>query len=148
MKIHCINGWRIINRIMSKVNHQYNHYIPQFYLRNFSDNKKGIGTYMLHQRKFVANNSIRRVGGKDFLYGKDGTIEKWFEELEGKWSKIIDSIIENEKIQTDSEDYTYLLMFIYLSDARTSQVADYKNAQLQQLVDIIIKNDKHNEKLL
>lgn len=40
---------------------EFNHFIPQFYLKNFSTNKKGIGMFLLDKRKFVANASIKEV---------------------------------------------------------------------------------------
>lgn len=130
---------------MSKKEYQYNHFVPQFYLRKFSNNKKNIGMYRLNTKEFIPNAAIKSVGGRDFLYGKDGFLEKWFSKLETIWSKILGNIIENEEISNNSEDYTYLLMFIYLSDIRTAQVADYQNALLQEYSEFIIKNDKRFE---
>ena len=121
---------------------EFNHFVPQFYLKNFSTNKKGIGMFLLDKRKFIANASIKEVGGRDYLYGEDGKIEDWFMQLEGIWSKIIKNIILNEEIPNDIEEYTNLLIFIYLSEARTAQVADYQTSLLNKLSEFIFKNDK------
>ena len=127
---------------MRNKEYKYNHFVPQFYLKKFSNSKKSIGMYMLDRRKYVSNAAIDSVGGRDFLYGKDGFLEKWFGKMEAIWSVILENIIENKKIPDDSDSYTYLLMFIYLSDVRTAQVADYQNALLQEYVDILVKYDK------
>ena len=103
---------------------KYQHYVPQFYLRNFSNNKKSVGTFIFSQHKYVANASIQRVCGRDFFYGEDLRVEKWFQDLEGIWSEIIGNIITSGKMDMDDEAWTYLLMFFYLSDVRTAYAAD------------------------
>lgn len=116
---------------------EFNHFVLQFYLKTFSTNKKGIGMFLLDKRKFIANASIKEVEGRDYLYGEDGNIEDWFMQLEGIWSKIIKNIILNEEIPNDIEEYTNLLIFIYLSEARTAQVADYQTSLLNKLSEFI-----------
>ncbi len=102
---------------------QYNHYVPQFYLKNFSGNKS-IGLYNFKIKKFVDEASIRDVAGKDYLYGEDNQLEDFFSNLERKWSNVINTIINTEHLPLDSEEYTYLIMFVFLSDARGVEVAD------------------------
>lgn len=110
----------------------YNHYIPQFYLKNFSENNS-IGVYNFERQKFVDEAPIRRVGGRDHLYGEDPKLENWFQELEGHWSSIINEILHTERIPQDSTKYTYLLMFLYLSDVRGAEVADkFHDYKLQE----------------
>lgn len=103
---------------------KYQHYVPQFYLRNFSNNGKSIGTYIFDCHRFVTNASIKKVCGRDFLYGEDLVIEKWFQELEGIWCNIIGKIISSGKMDMNEETWTYLMMFFYLSDVRTAYAAD------------------------
>lgn len=110
----------------------YNHYVPQFYLKNFSGNNS-IGLYNFDRKKFVDEAAIRKNGGRDFLYGKDNDLEDWFLNLEGKWARIINDILVYEKVPTDSTDYTYLLMFVYLSDVRVTEKADeFKRNKLKE----------------
>ena len=106
------------------MNNKYQHYVPQFYLRNFSNNGKSVGTFIFSKRRYVANASIQKVCGRDFLYGEDLDIEKWFQGLEGTWAKILDKIITTGKMDMSDEEWTYLLMFFYLSDVRTAYAAD------------------------
>lgn len=46
---------------------EFNHFVPQFYLKNFSNNKKGIGMFLIDRRKFIANASIKEVGGEESI---------------------------------------------------------------------------------
>ena len=110
----------------------YNHYVPQFYLKNFSGNDS-IGVYNFERKKFVDETAIRKVGGREHLYGNDDKLENWFQDLEGKWAEIIKNILQQEKIPRDSTEYTYLLIFVYLSDIRGAEVADrFHDFKLQE----------------
>jgi len=110
----------------------YNHFVPQFYLRNFSGNNS-IGVYNFEGDRFVDEASISDVAGRDFLYGKSIDLEDWFFNLEKKWAPIIKNILTTEALPNDSTEYTYLLMFIYLSDVRTVEKADeYKKSTLEE----------------
>lgn len=115
----------------------YNHYVPQFYLRNFSGNNS-IGVYNFADRRFTDEDSIKSVAGRNFLYGKDDKLENWFRNLESKWAPIIKSMLESEMLPVDSIEFTYLLMFVYLSDVRTAEKADdYKKSTLEEAKRIV-----------
>lgn len=98
---------------------KYNHYIPKFYLANFSGSSKYIDKCILSTGKIIRAASTGSTGGKDYLYGKDGKIEDIFCQLEGKWADIVRNIIATESIPTDPDEYAYLLHFIILSENRT-----------------------------
>lgn len=124
---------------------KYQHYVPQFYLKLFSNDKKSIGLYLLDSKKYISNASIREIGGDDYFYGKDGELEDWFGELESKWSIIIKKIIENNELKLDITDYIYLLMFIYLSDARNKNNANIMNKFVNELAVTAINMYKEND---
>lgn len=119
--------------VMSKKKQKtYNHYVPQFYLKNFSGNDS-IGRYNFARKEFVNETAIRNTAGRDFLYGKNSDLEDWFQNLEGVWATIIRNILLYEKIPMDSAEYTYLLMFVYLGDVRTAETADeFKRIKLEE----------------
>ena len=98
---------------------KYNHYIPKFYLSNFSGNSKYIDKCILSTGKIIRSAPTKSTGGKDYLYGEDGYVEDIFCQLEGIWADIIRKIIATECIPTDPEEYAYLMQFIILSENRT-----------------------------
>ncbi|MDZ5782390.1 DUF4238 domain-containing protein [Marinococcus luteus] len=102
-----------------------NHYVPQFYLKNFSYNRKSVGMYHVERKKYIPHASIKNVACKDYLYGKDGNLEDWFQVVESQASRVISNLIQTEKFPPkSSDDYKLLLIFILLSEARTLQSAD------------------------
>lgn len=98
---------------------KYNHYIPKFYLANFSGNKSFIDKCLLASGKIIRSAPTKSTGGKDYLYGKDGVIEETFMQLEGRWDGIVKNIIATEGLPSNAEDLEYLLHFILLSENRT-----------------------------
>lgn len=113
---------------MKKGNKKNQHYIPQFYLRNFSSNDKNIGMYRFNGKLFVEKASIRSVAYRKYLYGEDGALENILSKLETNWSKIIKKIINDESIMLSKSEYLILLQFIVVSEARTAKLAeDYSN---------------------
>lgn len=116
------------------MDNKYQHYVPRFYLRNFSNNEKSVGTYIFAQHKYVADAPIKKVCGRDFLYGEDLHIEKWFQNLEGIWAEIIREILSTGKMDITLEQWAYLALFIYLSDVRTAYVADTVNEEINLML--------------
>ena len=55
--------------------HKFQHYVPQFYLKNFSSNNKSVGIYNFNVNKYISNASIKDNFGKNYFYGDDKRIE-------------------------------------------------------------------------
>ena len=72
------------------------HYLPKFYLRNFSyyNNEKQIGLYNIFNSFFIHQAKLKTQGSKNFYYGKDGIIENFLSEHEGRFAKIVKEIID------------------------------------------------------
>ena len=131
----------------SKTEKVYQHFIPKFYLRLFSTNRNSIGTYIFSDNKYVKNAPLDSVGGANYLYGEDGQIEDWFSEFEGIWDKTLKKIIETNSLTIDNEDYAALLLFIFLSDARSKTMADINNKFINELAILTNNVDPKNNKM-
>ena len=44
------------------------HYVPKFYLRNFSEDKKSIGIYFFEKNKIINHASIKDNLWKEYFY--------------------------------------------------------------------------------
>lgn len=105
-------------------NKKYNHYVPKFYLSNFSGSNKYIDKCRLDTEQIIRKAPMDSTAGKDYLYGKAGKVENMFMQLEGKWASILKNIICTESLPTNPEPIEYLLSFLYLSAARTLGTAE------------------------
>lgn len=119
------------------------HYVPQFYLRNFSENKKNIGMFIFDKNLYINNASIRSVASSEFLYGKDGVIENALGKVEGKWAQIIQKIINKNFCFFSDQDYILLYSFIIVSYSRTLKIAD-TNRYYAEKAKQELENDKIN----
>lgn len=107
---------------MEKKSH---HYVPQFYLKNFSRNKKSVGMYINSYAKFISHASIKEQACKDFLYGKSNDIEDSLMVIETGASNIIKSVIQSLTLpRHNSEDYNLLMLFLLISENRVLRKAD------------------------
>ena len=122
------------------------HYVPKFYLKNFSNynNRKGIGLYRIKDDLFVSNASIKDQAYRAYYYGKDGIIEDVLSIIEYRSSLIINKII-NENIIPDktSTNFTYLLMFIMTLILRNPKSEDKLNDSIMDFINLVAK--KNNE---
>jgi len=118
------------------------HYLPKFYLRNFSykGNAKQIGIYHLETGRYCQTSTLKDQGSKNFFYGADGIIEDHLSNVEGLLSKSIKKIVESSELpKPKSDDHYNLLMFILLTDLRnpvriknTQEMLDVGKTLLQE----------------
>lgn len=104
-----------------------NHYIPRFYLRNFTDD-----IYSLHGKLDFFNTKTNKYIGKidhysqmqeDYFYPKGSPMEKKLgEDFEIKHSTIINKIIKNEIIDSNELLELVLLMYFRTKHQRDSIV--------------------------
>lgn len=102
------------------------HYVSRFYLKYFSENKKSVGMLRRSGFRIVEHASIKQVAYRDYMYGKDGELERWLSKCECKWSRVIRYLLgEDDSPCADPlEYYMILLHFVQISLARTAKVAD------------------------
>lgn len=136
------------------------HYIPKFYLRNFSFqlNKKQVGIYHVSSNFFFQQAKLKTQGSKDFYYGEDGKTEDNLSKIEGLLAEEIKDIILEKKIPTkESYKHLALLTFVGLTHLRNPVLIDYikfSRAEMKRRVlemdenantDKIVPNISHEE---
>lgn len=122
-----------------KENH---HYVPQFYLRYFSNNNRNINTYINKKCKYISNANIRKQGSKKKMYGDTEEIENMLMQIEYKASIILNNIRQNLWVPSkDSDRYHELLLFIMLSISRVTKEAENSEATIDKIAKIMIKMD-------
>lgn len=111
------------------------HFVPQFYLRNFSKDKKTIGTSVHIDTPNPEVNyeaPISRQASRDYYYTSDTSIEDDFQLLEGPASQIINSIIANPAVVLNDDEVYLLKHFIYIQHIRTPMHAQMLNDVVNQ----------------
>lgn len=96
------------------------HFVPKFYLRNFSYflNEKQIGLYNTRNKFYFQTASIKSQGARDFFYGADGVLENNLCSIEGHLSSTIRKILESPTVVLSDDEYYDLLFFVVLTNSR------------------------------
>jgi len=107
------------------------HFLPQFYLRRFSDDRVGLCRYSLSD-EITERSNIERTCARFYFYAGSALAEEWettFSRLEMKHAEIIQEILDQRNLSMFSaqganpedvlQDYLFLCNFILLTAART-----------------------------
>jgi hypothetical protein len=124
------------------------HYIPQLYLRNFSNNNDRItvGIFNRENDIFFANAPIKGQASKKHYYGKDQIIEDFFAEYEGVWAQVLAKITRQRAVlKKDSIEYSQLLTFIGTMAMRTPTTIELIKEQFAEAEKIIGGNHTISE---
>ncbi|CDO04312.1 hypothetical protein BN988_02866 [Oceanobacillus picturae] len=104
------------------------HYVPKFYLRNFSQNDNSISTFNITNSKYIKNASVKNMCQRNNFYGDDAVVEEFLDiEIERRAAKIIKRIIDTNTIpdfETEFEEYEHLIAFLLVTEGRNLKSAD------------------------
>lgn len=118
------------------------HYVPQFYLRNFSSNNKSIVLYRIKgKRPPVKNAAIKNICSEDYFYDRDNSIEAALSQKEDDWSAVLKEIIEQKQIR-QLTDKTSLREFVSYQYTRTRGLLNHVSSMVQKLLLYIFFQDK------
>ncbi|MGN0227051.1 MAG: DUF4238 domain-containing protein [Paludibacteraceae bacterium] len=93
------------------------HYVPQFYQRNFSDDGKTTGVFVLGISKYISASPIKNQASADYFYSKNLKIEDAISKLEALANEAIDSVLTNpynSKFLEREKDALYVFVIIQL----------------------------------
>jgi len=120
------------------------HFVPRFYLKNFSLNSSGkaLSIFNLSNSKFIPDGNLKDQAYKNYFYGRDLNIENALSELEGIAAKIIRDIIDwNSVANFSREDRYYLLEFVVFLSERTVCMVNQLNESADKFIKAIISKD-------
>ncbi|MFA5360131.1 MAG: DUF4238 domain-containing protein [Patescibacteria group bacterium] len=129
------------------------HYVPQFYLRNFSIPEK-LGYIFAYSRKGQPfKTTINSVAAKNDLYilkNKDGKkyegLEEMFATLEGDCKPIIEKIINTEEINISDDEKVLMSYFIaFLYTRNLSHLEQQKNSHTALMKKVMQMNAQNKE---
>ena len=93
------------------------HYVPQFYMRNFVDENNTFVVYHLLQKKSIGRVPYNSQCYKDYYYGADGLWEKRLGEMEADWGATFKAILSEKTLS--AEDIQLVKQFALSASAYT-----------------------------
>jgi Txe/YoeB family toxin of Txe-Axe toxin-antitoxin module len=120
------------------------HFVPQFYLRNFSADaeKKKINIFHIASGKHIQNITIEDQAQKDYFYSSELDIEKALSSIEGIVANVIkDAFLREDAPKYLSAEYQALLSFCVTQHYRTLYAADEMDEHMDKLAKSIFKHN-------
>ena len=110
------------------------HYVPQFYLRYFSVDKKNVGAYILKSGKNIPSAPIKGQASRDYFYSDNMEMEKALSNLEACAKKVLDKIIAAPTEPLSKEDKDTLFDFTMIQLGRTEEQANFIKVWYEEVV--------------
>ncbi|MBE5123375.1 DUF4238 domain-containing protein [Vibrio parahaemolyticus] len=114
------------------------HYVPRFYLKNFSSDESGksLNVYNISSNRYISNGNLKNQCYEPYFYGKDLIIENAFSIIEGKAATILKNLLGKTNFPKPfSEEHYVLLLFTLLQYARTKGA----EVALKEFIDKVTK---------
>lgn len=123
-----------------------NHYVPQFHLRQWSNNKKTIMTYNITKDIYVKQAAIKNQASKNYLYGHNNNFEDVMGQIESYASPIYSKIIKNENLDClDENELDFVYFFVNFCNERSNSRANEQSYILTETAKVRLKMLKaHN----
>jgi hypothetical protein len=99
--------------------HKNQHFVPQTYLRPFSQDEKSIGLVLLNTGKVIDRAGIAGQCQDDYFYGKDLVVEKALQNPEGRYGTLMKTLEATS--QVSAAERPFLCQFSYLMRYRNEQ---------------------------
>ena len=126
------------------------HYVPQFYLRNFSieNNEKNVHCLDKHtSKKFIAN--IRNIACEKYFYDippHDKTVEKSLAKIEYILSVAYDKLITNKDLnKLNWAERVSIANFVAIQEMRTREMREYAKDIVREITAKLSKNKLSEE---
>lgn len=114
------------------------HFVPQFYLRFFGDEKR-IDLYHIPSSRYISKASIKHQCQREHFYGKDQTIEDALAIFEGHAAKVLRKIKTTSSTQLSKEERNILLQFILFQSQRTPLSVAIRQANIETFKNALIR---------
>lgn len=118
------------------------HYVPRFYLRNFSLSGKSVDLYNIDSERLIKNAPIKGQCCRDYFYGKNLEHEKGLSAAEGQVANLFKIISEQVRLPHYFTAGHLLLCFhIATQGARTEYAADLLNEVVDGMWKEVMKHE-------
>ena len=122
------------------------HYVPQHYLKGFSQDRESFYRYNL-ETKESSQKSIKKSCQSSYFYGEE--LEKILQIFEKDQAPVLYKLINTQNLESlTSDDFYYLYLFLLLQYTRTKDSKILSNKMFENIVSKFIKPMlKSNEEL-
>lgn len=126
-----------LDGVVKMANRKRQHYVPQFYMRQFADADKHFAVYALRLGKIIPSVPCKTQCCCDYFYGDDFEWENRFSLMEAKWAK---AIREAARADVVSDELSALLkQFALFQRQRTLAELGHRRQELCEFLEEAVK---------
>lgn len=114
--------------------HKNQHFVPQHYLRGFSEDGRSIRLYHLGSGKIVARASLRSQCSRNYFYGADRRLENALANIEGADETALKQVRASTRLPTDAESRAALAGIAIILSGRTAKAIERQRASFLDIV--------------
>lgn len=122
------------------------HFVPKFYLRNFSSDERPVGkrrfvsVHNLASDRFFHGSSIKGECRRARLYGENPRVENALSDLEGTWATVIREILlRGTPPERMSDHHLVLLAFVSMQHGRTPVALSIHDEMMDAFGKLLVK---------
>lgn len=108
------------------------HYVPQSYLRLFSNDGKNIGVYHINEDKIIPSAAISNQVSEDYFYSKDIRIEEDLDYMESKGMLAFHKLINRPQYKLHEVERFNIICYIVLQYGRTLKAVNKLEASTNE----------------
>jgi len=120
------------------------HFVPQFYLRNFGSGpqRRRISLFNIPSAQYVPHASIKNQARKAWFYGQKSLVEKALVNIEGSAAQVISGLIAGSALPAKNTlEYHRFLAFMVLQRTRTTFASDDVIESINRAMAVIFGDD-------
>ncbi len=118
------------------------HYVPQFYLKNFATPQSQVGFYRFADDLYRSEVPISSILFENWFYDQDNSYEHALSSMESQWNASLNSILSGigdyeELVIRNPMDFLHVLSFVSFSEVRTSKRINGQKFVLRNMIEDI-----------
>ena len=116
------------------------HYVPVFYLKEFSSDGKRINFWNIPSKKKMLRVGLKGQCQKNFFYGRDRVFEQILGDIEAGASTVLRDVVKDRKLPPQwHKNYKDLMLYILIQHFRTQNSSEALIDHTKQKKDILKK---------
>lgn len=118
------------------------HFVPRFYLKLFSKNEKSINIFNIPLQRTIVDAGLKNQCYRDYMYGKDPSLEKGLSIIEGAVSGMLKKVISESSLDgLTPHDRESFLFYLMIQHARTAYSVDTHDEQTDRLMKYLLQGE-------
>jgi hypothetical protein len=118
------------------------HYVPRFYLKNFTSDTRSLSLYNLARDLLVPNANLKNQCYRNYMYGADGKQEANLSLMEGALAELLKRMLTSQSLPPPwSPDHESICILTLLQSARTAYASDAMNEFTDKMWKRVLEKD-------